>query len=171
VSLRTDSFDLGRLSLSSGEGRRLRLESRLDDFQLSGERYVVQPRVVEINLDISRMTGGGYALRLRFDASLVGPCMRCLEHAALPVAVDAREVEQPGEAEELDSPYVTDQVLDVRGWAHDALALELPAQVLCRTECAGLCAICGANLNADPDHAHEREPDPRWSKLKELKLD
>jgi uncharacterized protein len=143
----------------------------LDDFELSGERYAVEPRVSELTLDISRMTGDGYALRLRFEAQLVGPCMRCLEHASLPVAVDAREVEQPAVGEELDSPYVSEQILDVRAWAHDALSLELPAQVLCRAECAGLCAICGLNLNNDPEHAHEREPDPRWAKLKELKLE
>jgi uncharacterized protein len=171
VSQRTDSFDLGRLSLSSGQGRRLELHTALGDFELSGERYAVEPAISELQLDISRMTGGGYALRLRFEARLVGPCMRCLEHAALQVSVDAREIEQPGEAEELDSPYVSEQILDVSGWAHDALSLALPAQVLCRAGCAGLCAVCGANLNDDPEHAHEPEPDPRWAKLKELKLE
>jgi uncharacterized protein len=30
--------------------------------------------------------------------------------------------------------------------------------------------LCGADLNGDPGHAHEREPDPRWAKLSELKL-
>jgi uncharacterized protein len=168
VPQRSDSFDLGRLALSSGEGRRLELNTTLDDFELSGERYAVEPAVTQLRLDISRMTAGGYALRMRFDARLVGPCMRCLEAASLAIAVDAREIEQPGEAEELDSPYVTGQVLDVRGWAHDALSLALPAQVLCRPDCAGLCPVCGINLNNDPDHAHEREPDPRWAKLREL---
>jgi uncharacterized protein len=171
VPQRTDSFDLGRLALSSGQGRRLELHTAIDDFELSGQRYTVEPGIGELCLDVSRMTAGGYALRLRFDARLVGPCMRCLEPAAHALAVDSREVEQPGDAEEFDSPYVTEQVLDLRGWAHDALSLALPAQVLCRPECAGLCAICGVNLNDDPEHAHEREPDPRWAKLDELKLD
>jgi uncharacterized protein len=98
--------------------------------------------------------------------------MRCLQPAAPRFEVDAREVDRPGEGEELDSPYVSaDQVLDVRAWARDALALELPAQIVCREDCAGLCAQCGADLNADPDHAHEPEPDPRWAKLRELKFD
>ena len=51
-------------------------------------------------------------------------------------------------------------------------ALAMPVQVLCRDDCAGLCAICGENLNrAGPAHAHEREPDPRYAALRELKLD
>jgi len=128
--------------------------------------------VVPAVLDISCMTRGGYALRLHFAASLDGPCMRCLDPARPQIEVDAREVDQPGGGDELSSPYASDDEIDVRGWARDALALALPAQLLCREECAGLCAVCGENLNeAGPEHAHEREPDPRWAKLSELKLD
>jgi len=169
---RTDSFDLGALRLTSGEGRRLELEVALDALTFAAETYEIQPAVVAAVLDISCMTRGGYALRLRFDAALRGPCMRCLEPARPSVAVEAREVNQPGGGEELSSPYVRDEGLDVRAWARDALALALPAQLLCREDCAGLCAVCGENLNeADPDHAHERAPDSRWAKLSELKLD
>jgi len=169
---RTDSFDLGRLRLTSGEGRRLELEVGLDALQFGGETYVITPEVVEAILDISRTTRNGHALRLRFDASLHGPCMRCLDPARPAVSVDSREVDQPGEVEELRSPYVEDDVLDLRAWARDALALALPVQLLCRPDCAGLCPVCGTDLNeAGPEHAHEREPDPRWAKLGELKFD
>ena len=169
---RTDSFDLGRLRLTSGEGRRLELDVALDALQFGGERYEVEPAVVTAVLDISAMTRGGYALRLRFGASLRGPCMRCLEPAEPAIAVDSREVDQPGGGDELSSPYVADHVLDVHAWARDALVLALPAQLLCEEDCLGLCPVCGTDLNAaGPGHAHEREPDPRWAKLSELKLD
>jgi uncharacterized protein len=63
-------------------------------------------------------------------------------------------------------------VLDLHAWARDALALALPAKVLCRDDCAGLCPRCGADLNAaGAEHHHEREPDPRWAKLSELRFD
>jgi uncharacterized protein len=169
---RTDSFDLGRLRLTSGEGRRLELEVALDQLQFGGETYAVMPAAVDAILDISRTTHHGYALRLRFGASLQGPCMRCLEPALPEISVDSREVDQPGDVEELRSPYVTDEVLDVHAWARDALALALPAQLLCREDCAGLCPVCGADLNnAGPDHAHERAPDPRWAKLGEIRFE
>ena len=109
---------------------------------------------------MSRTTGSGYALRLRFEVRLHGPCMRCLEDAGASVDVDAREVDQPGAGDELRSPYLEDDQLDLRAWARDALALALPAQIVCREDCLGLCAECGANLNADPGHAHEAEPGP-----------
>ena len=86
--------------------------------------------------------------------------MRCLEPTrAARARVDAREVDQAGgEDEELRSPYVEGDVLDVGRWAHDALALALPAQLLCRPDCAGLCPVCGESLNdADPaEHEHAR---------------
>jgi uncharacterized protein len=168
---RTDTFELAPLGLRSGEGRRLDLHVAIDDFHYGGEPYAVTPAVVPVRLDVSRTTGNGYALRLRFSAALEGPCMRCLEAAEPEFEVDAREVSQPGGGEELSSPYVAEEELALSAWARDALALTLPGQLTCREDCAGLCGQCGANLNEDPDHRHEAAPDPRWAKLGELKFD
>jgi uncharacterized protein len=171
MSPRSDIFDVGQLMLSSGEGRRLELDIPVDDFDFGGQRYAVPGEQVHAALDVSHTTTG-YSLRLRFDTALQGPCMRCLEDAGHGVEVDAREVDQPGGGEELSSPYLEEDQLDVKAWARDALALALPTQIVCREDCLGLCAICGENLNeAGPDHAHEPEPDPRWAALRELKLD
>jgi len=171
VPARTDSFDLGRLGLVSGEGQSLDLAVPMDALRFGGQDYSPGGDVAA-RLDVSRTTGNGYALRLRFAVGLHGPCQRCLEDADAGVEVDAREIQQPGSGDdELLSPYVQEDELDVRSWARDALALALPAQILCSGECRGLCAVCGANLNQDPSHEHERPPDPRWSKLSELKLD
>src|SRR5262245_41726240 len=79
MSQRTDSFELGRLGLTSGEGRRLDLHVHVDPFEYGGQQYAVEPELVPVRLDVSRTTGNGYALRLRFSATLSGPCMRCLE--------------------------------------------------------------------------------------------
>ena len=172
MPLRTDTFDLGGLHLSPGEGRRLDLNVAIEPFSLGGERYPVLPELVPTRLDISRTTGNGYALRLRFAATLGGPCMRCLEQAAPEFVVDAREVSQPGAGDELSSPYVVREELDLHAWARDALALALPTKLLCRADCAGLCGVCGENLNLSAEeHTHEREPDPRWAKLSELRFE
>ena len=115
---------------------------------------------------------GGYALRLRFDALLEGPCMRCVGPASPTISVDAREIEQPGEDDELHSPYVDGGVLDLADWAREALVLAMPAQIVCAADCRGLCPECGVNLNeVDPEqHRHEAAGDPRWAKLRDLKL-
>lgn len=172
VTALTHDFDLAGLRLQSGEGRRLELTTPLPEILLGGERYQPQPASVPVQLEVSRMTGHGYALRLSFEAALAGPCMRCLKPAAPVVQVDAREVDVPGAGEDLDSPYLHDETLDLAAWARDALVLAAPATVHCREDCLGLCPVCAADLNeAGPGHSHEREPDPRWAKLRELKLE
>jgi uncharacterized protein len=166
----TDVFDLGRLGLTSGEARSLDLRVRVGEFQFGGQTYTAEE--VPARLDVSRMPGG-YALRLRFSDLLAGPCMRCLEEATHGVTVDAREIHQPGGgSDELSSPYIEVDELDVHGWARDALVLELPVQIVCRDDCKGICAVCGENLNtAGPDHQHEKPRDSRWSKLSEISFE
>ena len=76
---------------------------------------------------------------------------------------------EPGEAAELRSEYVVDDQLELSAWARDAIAIALPDQILHAPDCAGLCPICGKNLNLDP-HTHDDVPgDPRWAVLEELK--
>lgn len=172
VAAPADSFDLGRLGLSSGEASSVHLNVPVEPLSFGGQTYTAGAGEVETRLDVSRTIGAGYALRLRFDLRLSGPCMRCLEDAGTPLGVDAREVHQPaGDDEDLTSEYIEENELDLRSWVREALVLTLPVQIVCSDECRGLCAICGANLNDDPSHQHEREPDPRWAELSELKLD
>jgi uncharacterized protein len=164
------SVDLSRLSLSFGEAASLKVPVHPPPPEMGGQTYEIRPRPVEARVDVSR-TSGGYALRLRFALRLEGPCQRCLDDAEVEIEVDAREVEQPGAGdEELRSPYVDGEELDVSRWARDAVVLALPGQILCRTECAGLCPVCGESLNdADPEaHRHDEGGDPRWAKLREL---
>jgi uncharacterized protein len=165
--------DLERLALSSGQARSLDVEVSLEPIELGGQRYSSAGGGVEARLDVSR-TSTGYALRLRLESELSGPCVRCLESAASRIEIDVREVDQPAaNDEELRSPYVSDGVLDVDRWANDALVLALPSQPLCRPDCAGLCPVCGESLNdADPEeHRHRSGGDPRMAKLRDLELE
>jgi uncharacterized protein len=169
------TIDLARLALAPGGGTRIELGVAPGWLELAGQRYDPVRPVVDARVDVSR-TSTGHVFRLCFAAELSGPCMRCLEPARVPVEVDAREIYQPGSADEdLRSPYVSvsGDELDVATWAHDALALAVPVRLLCRPDCAGLCPVCGVSLNdAGPEeHRHDPEPDPRWAKLGELELE
>jgi len=167
----TTIVDLARLSLAYGEGARLDLPVEIASLELGGQDYAAAATSLDARLDVSRLSAG-YALRLRFPLRVEGPCMRCLDSAAVEVEVDAREVHQRDtEDEELCSPYVEDDDLDLGRWAHDAAVLATPTRVLCRPDCAGLCPVCGESLNdADPAaHEHDTGLDPRWAKLDELK--
>jgi uncharacterized protein len=165
-----NTIDLATLALKAGEGRRLDVELRPEPLHLGGETYDFGPDPVPARLDISR-TASGHAMRLALSATLHGRCMRCLGDAAVPVDVESREIDQPGSGdEELASPYVEGDDLDIASWARDAIALAVPQSLLCRPDCAGLCPECGVSLNdiSEGEHLHERQPDPRWAKLREL---
>jgi uncharacterized protein len=128
------------------------------------------PDTVPAELAITKATTGT-VFQLRFTTRLHGPCYRCLEDAVLEVPIAAREYQatNPDGSDELRNPYLEADNLDLGGWARDAVALALPDKILCRTECAGLCPVCGKNLNEEP-HAHDEESsDSRWSALEALR--
>jgi uncharacterized protein len=164
------TLDLRTLKVRSGEQWRDERQIELEPFELGGQRYVAVPQVVPAEVTVTRASTGT-VFELRFDARLHGPCFRCLDDAVLDVPVEAREYQaaSPGGDEELQSQYLADDKLDLSAWARDAIALELPDKILCRPECAGLCAVCGKNLNDEPHDHGEPEPDSRWAALAELK--
>ena len=98
-----------------------------------------------------------------------GMCRRCLGEARGAVTAEVRELFEEGSDGEETYPLKGDQV-DVAQMVRDAVLLDLPAAPLCREDCRGLCATCGANLNeAGDDHDHPEDRDPRWAALDQLK--
>jgi len=164
------SIDLRRLRLRPGEARRERLEVDLEPFVLGGQRYEANPRTFPVDVEIAQ-AAGATVFDLRLHARVAGPCMRCLGFAEVEVDVRAREVHDPDAAaeDELRSDYVVEDRLDVDAWARDQIALALPEQILCRPDCAGLCPVCGKDLNAEPHEHADVELDPRWAALEELR--
>jgi len=163
------SLDLRRVRLRSGEQHRGRHEIALDPLTFGGQRYIPVPEKPEAELTISRASTGTL-FELRFATRLHGPCQRCLGDAVIERTISAREYQATNaDDDDLRTPYVVDDRLDLSAWARDALALALPNQILCREDCAGLCPVCGADLNVEP-HEHEEEVvDPRWAALEELR--
>lgn len=164
------SFNLRQIKLRSGEEYRDEIELELEPFELGGERYLPVPDRVPAELAITKASTGT-VFELAFTARLHGPCYRCLGDALLEVPISAREYQatNPDGSEELRTPYLQDDNLDLATWSRDALALALPDKILCREDCAGLCATCGKNLNDEP-HVHAHEPaDSRWSALESLR--
>ena len=163
------SVDLRRLRLRSGEQHRDRIELELEPFEFGGQRYIPVPEEVEAELTVTQASTGT-VLELRFDARLHGPCQRCLSDAVLDRAIAAREYHATNaDTDELRSPYVHEGTVDVAAWARDALALGLPVQIVCRDDCAGLCPVCGRDLNEEPHEHAEEASDPRWAALAELR--
>jgi uncharacterized protein len=164
------TVDLGALRLKPGEVRRETLDVELEPFVLGGQRYEAAPASIPVELEISQPTGATM-FDLRLQGHLTGACMRCLGFAEIDRTVAAREFYDPDApaTDELHSDYVVNEHLQLSTWARDAFALEIPEQILCRDDCAGLCPVCGKDLNVEPHEHLERDPDPRWAALEELR--
>lgn len=166
------TLDLRRLSLRPGEVRHETLDVEIEPFFLGGQRYEVAPATVPASMDISQPSGAA-VFDLRLHAHVTGPCMRCLGFAEVEVDVAAREFHDADAplGDDLRSDYVVDEHLLVGTWARDAVALGIPDQIVCRPDCAGLCPVCGKNLNDEPHEHAEPTGDPRWAALEQLRED
>jgi uncharacterized protein len=163
-------FNLRQARLRSGEQLREEVEIELEPFTLGGQEYAPEPRLVPAQLSITKaVTGAVY--ELSFRAGVTGPCFRCLRETVVEESVQAREYQanNPGDDPELVSEYVHDDQLDLSAWARDAFALQLPGKILHAPDCAGLCPVCGKDLNDEPHTHDELAADPRWAALDELR--
>jgi len=128
---------------------------------------------VELDLTLTSVSEGVYVSGT-IRGSLTGECGRCLddisESFAVPVAALYAYADSTTE-ETTDSDEVgrmQGDLLDLEPAVRDAVVLTLPTTPVCRPDCPGLCADCGARLADLPaDHSHEAA-DPRWAALRNL---
>jgi uncharacterized protein len=150
-------FDLRTLNFGERDETWRRLPVHVEPFVLGGAEYAVDGAAVDLVLTVARV-GSRLTLRGAFSATLRGPCERCLGPAAVPLDVQATIVTLRGESEEDEEEehYVGGNVLQADRWVRDLIGTAMPAKILCREDCKGLCPVCGADLNvAGPQHHHE----------------
>ena len=158
-------LDVATLGLAPGDVRRVDVPIEMDPLRFGGQMYEVDvPEGGTVEL---QATSGGLYLKLRFAATVTGPCYRCLEDAAHERRRERDRVPGAGRGPrergaDLRVPRRRRQ-LDVDHWARDALVLALPGKILCRPDCAGMCPRCGVRLEPGVDHdCAPAETDPRW---------
>ena len=152
-------FDLRSLRFGDQSETWRRLPVEVAPFVFGGLEYAVPGGVVELDLNAARV-GDRLTLTANLESELDGPCQRCLEPARVAASASGLDFvrhgdSETGEEEDEQEGYAAHFFVDVERWARDLLADALPPQLLCREDCAGLCPVCGADLNADPGHAHE----------------
>jgi uncharacterized protein len=148
-------FNIRSLSLGERSEVERRLFCDVAPFSLSSIDYEAAGGGVDLHLVATRV-GRRLTLRATAVAILSGPCQRCLGDALLEVPIACVDYVAGSDSVVDDGePYVRGFVLDLERWVRDAIAEALPAQILCRDDCRGLCAVCGADLNDEADdHSH-----------------
>jgi uncharacterized protein len=56
-------------------------------------------------------------------------------------------------------------ILDLSDAIRQNALLAIPMKPLCREDCAGLCQVCGKDLNKSQCDCNKESIDPRWAKL------
>lgn len=156
-------FDLRSLRFGADSETWRSLPVEIEPFVFGGIEYPVTGGVVDLELDAARVDDQ-LTLKAHFETTLEGPCQRCLGEAHVTVAASGVEYVRRGDSEgvapeededEAAEGYARGFVLDVERWVRDLIGEALPPQLLCREDCAGLCPVCGADLNDEPGHTHE----------------
>ncbi|MGN0382799.1 MAG: YceD family protein [Eubacterium sp.] len=100
-------------------------------------------------------------------ATLIIPCDRCLDdvntdfNIKVSKEIDMNDADEDSE----NSVYFDGTVFDTEAFVYDEILVHLPMKVLCKENCAGICNICGANLNKGSCDCKNDELDPRMSKI------
>lgn len=142
------------------------------------------PAPADLGIDVLAVPEGSPVdLEMRLEAVLegvlvsgtarthtAGECARCLRSLEDRIVVDLQELYAypESDAEDDEVGRVHDGAIDLEPLLRDAVVLTLPFRPLCSEDCAGLCPTCGVRLDADPGHAHDEGPDPRWAALSAL---
>ncbi len=60
--------------------------------------------------------------------------------------------------------------LDIASLLWEEFSLALPIKPVCKADCKGYCAVCGTNKNLNSCDCDKESTDPRFDKLKNLKI-
>lgn len=102
----------------------------------------------------------------RFTMSLC--CDRCLKPFSRDESLHFTHGLVTALEHDADDAYflvVPDMRVDLAETAWTDILLELPAKVLCREDCKGLCPVCGQDWNLGGCSCDKKEIDPRWKAL------
>ena len=125
----------------------------------------------------------GCLIRGNMKGLVLLPCDRCAEDTAFRIDQDFDEYEEyalpAGGEEDAEGVFPSESAvfsedgalfLNLASLLWEEFSLALPAKPLCRTDCKGLCPVCGRNLNQGPCGCPREEGDPRLSALRQLKM-
>ena len=142
----------------------------MDVFDDGMERYdILQKTPVSFiftNIGVGKVKVTGSAelvLRMR--------CDRCLKEVEQKIPLSFTvEVSAPDvPLEEMDDQiFIDGYSLDVEELVSNEIIMSLPAKVICKPDCKGICKVCGKDLNLGECGCDTFVPDPRMAAIKDI---
>jgi uncharacterized protein len=165
----------------------------LDKLEKDGGRFSRTYEIGELLLDDAELRliesaeirgrvgrkGREVELRGELDGKVGAACDRCLQPVEIAVRSSFRERFVPAvswrdepqhelQEEDLNLAVFDGEAIELDDLVREELLLAVPAHVLCREDCKGLCPVCGIDRNRSSCQCETGESDSRWEGLKEL---
>lgn len=158
-------LDLKKVFLGEGERIEISFEFPLNE-EMQARSF---PKPVKADV-LVRNRAGLVTLDADIEVEVVFNCDRCTAITSRVLIYHFEHILVQSLSEGNDDDYIEapDYSLEIEGLLRDDVFLELPAKLLCRDDCKGLCQRCGKNLNDGECGCNKNEPDPRLAALKAL---
>ncbi len=170
------------------------MQIQLDEVEKGGEfAQTYQPGDLSLDESDLRLSGPaqirGRIRRKGEEVELIGElsapveavCARCLQPVPVPIAAQLSERFVPAVSwrneeqhelieEDLNLAVFNGESIELDELVREEILLAMPAQVLCREDCLGLCPVCGIDRNVSQCDCESRQTDARWGALKDLQF-
>ncbi|MDY6881993.1 MAG: DUF177 domain-containing protein [Thermodesulfobacteriota bacterium] len=152
-----------------------------DWWEGDGEQILGFDSPLDVDLTISEAEGR-YLVKGHLAGDIVLRCGRCLEtftkkgkyHINLTLTTVPPDESDIGEIElsedDMSTDFTVGDEIDLHDIIREQIYLNTPIRCLCRSNCLGLCAGCGVNLNVEPCRCNDKLGHPGFMKLKDLRL-
>lgn len=116
-----------------------------------------------------RSLSDGVIVRATASVDVALTCTRCLKTWTERREAPFEQVYRLRPDDEDDElPIIDGHRIDLEPAVHDEVSLALPAAPVCREDCAGLCGVCGSDLNEAPCEGHDEPGDSPFAALRQL---
>lgn len=132
------------------------IERKIGSYQSAALADIVKAQVISITFSIQKLEDE-FLVQGTIEGFVEQECSCCLEPARWDIHLPFAQA------------YTADQtVIDIEPEIRDTLLTNLPEKIMCRTDCKGLCVVCGKNKNTSPCECQQQGGDIRLSKLKDF---
>ncbi|MCR4778318.1 MAG: DUF177 domain-containing protein [Lachnospiraceae bacterium] len=160
-------ISLSEVCMTPGEVKSLECPLELENLKFNGNSYKITNKP-PMHLNITALSKTSVSIKGNADYTINIPCSRCLEDVACEVNCDIDlEYDLNGSYDE-EMAYIEGNSLNTDSLIAEELMLNLPDKVLCMEDCAGLCPVCGKNLNRSKCDCDTFVPDPRMAAIQDI---
>lgn len=137
-----------------------------------------QARPLRVDTE-AELAGKEIRVRGHISGVLEASCDRCLDKIEIPVELDfdlpyrpMEEITQEEEVEvgedELKVGFFSGDGVNLADVVREQVLLSVPMKVVCRSDCRGLCPVCGVNRNARECGCSAQHEDSPFDFLKKI---